>query len=210
MTVRTWLGLGLALWIGCAPAPREARRWVILGQGNQARVDPGARIQSAGQHRNLGRGPTRWPLQLVSQGLTAAGAPAVSWDSEKVVFVGREKEGESLGLFTFDLDELRLERVRVGNRECGSAAFLPDGRIVFSARTEAARPIAELESAWALFVWEPIRGDVERITFGFSEIDPTVLGDGRILYSQWQDGRVTAAPLKVLSRSLPSIPTAPG
>ena len=76
----------------------------------------------------------------------------------------------------------------VGDLDCGSADFLSDGRVVFSARTKTSAPTSELGSSWALFVLDPESGEVRRITYGLSEIDPTLLADGRILYSQWMSG----------------------
>ncbi len=180
------------LALACAPADDAPSRWVVLGRGSRPAVDPGERITGASRLFLLDAARPEAAPQPIAEGLAAAGAPAAAWDGSRVLFVGRRAAGDPLGLWTAELPAGSPEPLETGERECGSADLLADGRVVFSARVDGPTPTPELASRWALFVLQPESGEVRRITYGLSEIDPTVLDDGRILYSQWQppgDGR---------------------
>lgn len=133
--------------------------------------------------------------RLASDGLEAAGGVVVSFDGLRLLFVGRRPGASRHGVYSARADGSGLELLVGEPYDCGAAAFLPDSRVVFSARVEGAAPPG-LDGAWALFVTAtgltPEQRTIERITFGASELDPAVLSDGRIVYSQWQpagDGR---------------------
>ena len=174
------------LVLACGPAAQVPSRWVVLGRGSQPAIDPGERISGSSRLFVLDAARPESQPRPIAEGLAAAGAPAVSRDGGRVIFVGREAEDDHLGLWSVGLLGGVSEHLRAVERECGSVDLLPDGRIVFSARVEGPPPTPELASRWAIFVLEPETDEVRRITYGLSEIDPTVLQDGRILYAQWQ------------------------
>ncbi len=179
------------LAVACTPTNDAPPPWVLLVKGSQSAIDPGERITAASRLFLLDASRPETAPRPITEGLAAAGAPAVSWDGGRAVFAGRKAETDPLGLWRVELPAGAPEPLLPAERECGSADLLPDGRIVFSARIEGPSPAPELASSWALFVLDG-EGEVRRITYGLSEIDPTVLADGRILYSQWQppgDGR---------------------
>ena len=173
------------LALACGAADEAPSRWVVLGRGSEPAVDPGNRITGASRLFVVDAARPGAPPRPIAEGLAAAGSPAVAWDG-RLLFTGRAAEGDPLGLWSVELPAGAPEPLPAGERECGSADLLPDGRIVFSARVAGPPPAPELASRWALFVLEPETGEVRRITYGLSEIDPTVLQDGRILYAQWQ------------------------
>jgi hypothetical protein len=136
-------------------------------------------------------GPAAAPRGL-SEGLAAAGGASVSFDGERMVFVGKEGDGDPYAVWVAALDGSSRRRLAGPGTDCGAAAFLPDGRVVFSARVPGEPPTETLSSPWALFVvgQEDEREDEppQRITFGAGELDPALLADGRIVYAQWQPG----------------------
>jgi hypothetical protein len=123
----------------------------------------------------------------LSQGLDAAGAPSVRHDAQAVLFVGRERAGEPLAVWTCAPDG-GGRRVAVRHpSDCLSAAFLSDGRIVYAATTDDASPTPEVARGAALFVAKGDGSPGARITFGAGlDADPFVLCDGRVLFSSWR------------------------
>lgn len=199
-----WAGLGTVAMLAAAAvlgascarpaaAPVEPGRLVIVTRApaGEARLHPeperrfpdGSRIAVLALD---GSGPE---LGELSQGLAVAGAPSLTIDGRRVLFIGREPGSERFSLFSSALDGSDRLRLVGEPFDCGGGAELPDGRIVFAAKVEDALPPPHLNSAWALFVLDPNGGDVRRITFsGQTELDPYVLNDGRIVYSQWLPG----------------------
>lgn len=119
--------------------------------------------------------PASAPLVL-SDGLAAAGGPAVRWDGGLVAFVARERASDAFAVFTCNADGSGRTKVAGGVADCGSVAFLGDGRIVWSQSVSA--------DEWALFVGDTAGGAAQRITFsGGTDADPTVLPDGRIVFA---------------------------
>ena len=124
------------------------------------------------------------PLDLP---LAAAGGAVPTRDRRRVLVVGKADPAEPYGIWSCSWEGTDLRRVVEVNADCGGAAELPDGRIVY-ARTVPGPPVfVGLRGAWALFVKRPDEKDGQRITFsGGCDVDPSVLSDGRILYASWQ------------------------
>jgi hypothetical protein len=127
--------------------------------------------------------------ESLSAGLAAAGGVCVSFDAADLLFVGKQAAQDRYGVWTCAADGSEPRNLIAHPTDCGAAAFLPDGRIVYAAAVEGAAPHPRLRSAWALFVAPADGGAGTRITFsGGADLDPTVLVDGRILYASWQPG----------------------
>lgn len=127
------------------------------------------------------------PSQALSAGMAAAGGASVSVDGRTLAFVGRQP-GERFGVWTSDPEGRERQRLSGAPEGAGSVAWLPDGRLVIAAPVDGPPPLAGMSAAWALHVLAPGEAAARRITFGASELDPAVLADGRIVYSQWQPG----------------------
>lgn len=141
----------------------------------------------------------------------------VSHDGLKVAFAMRgplddldeEEDPPTWNIWEYDLETDTLRRVISSNiiAEDGqdvAPAYLPDGRIVFSSTRQRqakailldenkaqfeARTEAGNESAFVLHVMNPDGTDIHQITFNMSsDMDPTVLQNGRILFSRWDAG----------------------
>lgn len=132
----------------------------------------------------------------LSAGLDAAGAPSVRFDGAKVLFVGRDAPGARFAAFECGpRGEDRRAIVRAEG-DCGGAAHLPDGRIVYSAVTADDAPDGAVQAgvadAWALFVAPGDGTPGVRITWGGCDVDPCVLFDGRVLFASWRPGAPSA------------------
>jgi hypothetical protein len=178
--------LAAAVAIGCAGAPASpaAPHVVVVTQvpaaATSGGVDPASRYPDGSRIARMDLARPAEAARPLSEGMTAAGGANVSWDAARIVFVGKEKPADRFAVWTAKADG--SERVRVGcgsgegAADCGSAAFLPDGRVVFSMSTPP--------SGAALFVTDAKGGAPRRITFsGGTDADPRVLRDGRIAYA---------------------------
>lgn len=145
--------------------------------------EPGVRHPTGSRIVRFDRDP---PLDL-SAGMAAAGAPVASFDGEEILFTGKEQEGEPYGLWACRLDGSARRRLVVEDLDCGVGAWLPDGSLVYARALTEPGPVEGMGSAWALFRKAPDQARGTRITFGAGcDVDPSVLGDGRVVYSSWQ------------------------
>lgn len=141
---------------------------------------------------------------------------AVSHDGRQLVFALRAPEDPALdddeqptwNLWVYDRDADSVQRVIASDivAEEGhdiAPRFLPDGRIVFaSTRQRRAKAVlldegkpqfaaldeSRREPAFNLHVVDPDGSDIRQITFNqSSDLDPAVLGDGRIVFSRWDN-----------------------
>jgi hypothetical protein len=132
---------------------------------------------------------------VLTDGLFAAGGATVSRDGESLLFVAKESRGDAYGVWSCRLDGSERRRVVAHDGDCGAAAYLPDGRIVYAGATGEASPLPALRASWALFVADGDGGTGRRITFSAGlDLDPTVLKDGRILYAAWMPSGDGDAP----------------
>ena len=114
--------------VGGAPTATVApTAWIVASSGMSGTGSVLVRIDGAG----------RTPL---SGGLVAASAPSPRHDGQRLLFVGRERDGEPLAVYDCAADGSdRRVAVRAAGDWTG-AAWLPDGRIVFSARATDGAP----------------------------------------------------------------------
>lgn len=187
----------LLLAAGCGTAPpAEEGRAVIVTQVPAATApespalgpEPGNRYPAGSRLVILHPGDPATAPRGLSEGLAAAGGASVSFDGERMVFVAKEGDGDPYAVWVAALDGSGRRRLAGPGTDVGAAAFLPDGRVVFSARVPGEPPSPALTTRWALFVVGEEDEKPQRITFGASELDPAVLSDGRVVYAQWQPG----------------------
>lgn len=117
--------------------------------------------------------------RVLSNGLIAAGAPDLSPDGRRIVFGGKASSDGKWRIYETTLrgDPPKLWVSMEGN--CGDPAYLSDDRIVFSCQSE--------QGIWTLFTATREQSEARQITFGKDSARyPTVLRDGRILFSREQ------------------------
>ncbi len=128
-------------------------------------------------------------IQVITEDLVAAGSPAISHDGRTLAFTGRRSHASRWAIHAVASSGGAPRRLGPIDRDCADPAWLPDGRLVFACRDPGASsgpPAAACEASpgWSLFVGRPGGPPPERLTFvPGAATDPTVLRDGRILFS---------------------------
>ncbi len=141
-----------------------------------------------------------------TQGEGDVSDPEVSYDAKTLLFSMRGAEDETWNLWEYELETEELTRVIADDLLADEgddvdAAYLPDGRIVFSSnRQEKSKQMLaaenketyayldeyERERTIALHVVNQGRDQVKQISFNQShDRNPTVLSSGEIMYSRW-------------------------
>jgi hypothetical protein len=152
-------------------------------------LEPADRYPAGSRVARVRQGETAEEVRNLSAELEAAGGAALDPTARRLAFVGRLPGEERFSVWLADLATGGpARRLAAATLDAGQVAFLPDGRLVVSARLPGAPLLAGLTSRWALFTLDPADETVDRITWGGTEISPSVLVDGRIVYSQWQPG----------------------
>jgi hypothetical protein len=145
----------------------------------------------------------------------------VSYDGKKLLFAMRAPDIENAddedqpkwNIWEYDQELSSLRRIITGNdtAESGhdiSPSYLPDGRILFTSTRQsrsrailldegkgqyAAQDEARNSDAFVLHVMSDDGSDIEQITFNQShDINPTVLENGKILFSRWDNASGTS------------------
>ena len=136
---------------------------------------PGSRVVQISAPFDAGR------VQVLSEGLAAAGGPTVSYDGQRVLFSGKANATEEWQIYQASPAGGGPRAMTSMPGGAMSPALLPDGGIAFvspvpkTGGTQPAQPTA-------LYVQSP-GGVPRRLTFSSRGItDPTMLSDGRILF----------------------------
>jgi hypothetical protein len=111
----------------------------------------------------------------------------VSPDATRVLFAGRRSQDDPWRIYELSLRGGRPTPVSPEGAAATSAAYLPHGRCVFACDADGAPDPLDGRPAFSLYTARLDGTERSRITFNpFSDVQPTVLDDGRILYSAWQ------------------------
>jgi hypothetical protein len=170
----------------CArPAPVAAPRPVVVtevpGTRDVAAFEPRTRYPDGSRVAVVDLARPDAASRVLSQGLVAAGGASVRWDGARVAFVAKERAEDRFAVFTCAPDGSGRVKAAEGVADCGSAAFLADGRLVYSAETS--------DASWAIFTTGEAGGPPRRITFsGGADVDPTPLRDGRVAFASRAPG----------------------
>jgi hypothetical protein len=126
----------------------------------------------------------RW----VSAGFDAAGAPSVDAAGQRLLFVGRRTPQDPWQVYEVALDGGRPRAISPPDANATSACWLAGGAVVYACDLEGTLDPLDGGRAFSLYVDRRDGSEPTRITFGLSsEVDPTVLADGRVLYAVRQD-----------------------
>jgi len=125
--------------------------------------------------------------RVLTRGFESAGAPAASPEGTHVLFCGRRSAKAPWRIFEMPVEGGPAAAVSPAGANATGAAYLPGGRVVFAGDLERGRDPQDSGPAYSLYTCRRDGSDLARITFNpASDIDPTVLDDGRILYAAWQ------------------------
>lgn len=121
-------------------------------------------------------------VRVLSEGLVAAGEPIISYDGQRIFFVGKASATDEWQIYQEDLAGGRLEKFTAIHGGAMNPVLLPDGNLVF------ASPVPKLggtnfnQPRSAIYVQTP-GGQPRRLTFSSRSItELTMLSDGRILF----------------------------
>ncbi len=135
-----------------------------------------------------------------TQGRGDVSDPEVSYDGKKILFSMKGPGDSTWNIWEFDRDTNALRRIIQDNIVANQGddvdpAYLPDGRIVFSSnrqqktvQTVGYKYVDEYdrETSTVLHTMNADGTNIEQISVNQShDRNPTVLTDGRILYSRW-------------------------
>jgi hypothetical protein len=139
-------------------------------------------------------------VRVLSRDLVAAGCPALSPCGEWVLFSAKAQ-----GASTWQIYETRLKAGsprRLTSMPGGAMdpVYLPDGRFVFSSPVPAAGEFRGGHSVPELYAQPLAGGEAARLTFGLAgAMSPTVLGDGRILFTSGGSAVATVTNLSLFT-----------
>ncbi len=130
--------------------------------------------------------------------LTGSGAvfkPAPSFDGTKVLFAMRRDGEDWFHLYEVGVDGGGLRQLTDGPFNDFAGVYLPDGRIVFCSDRGGFLDEYHEERTESLFVMHGDGTGIEQITFlPGTYFEPTVLRDGRILFSFWDAFHIDVPP----------------
>lgn len=135
-------------------------------------------------------------VRVLSRGLVAAGNPVLSACGEWMLFSGKSDATAAWQIYQTRLKTAKPRQVTAMLGGAMDAAYLPDGRFVFSSPVPA---VANAKVGFAGEVGAPgiyaqsiNGGEPERLTFGLAgAMSSTVLADGRILFASGGSATMT-------------------
>jgi len=140
------------------------------------RYPPGSRVVLMEAPLGSGR------VQVLSEGLAAAGDPVVSYDGRRVFFAGKAGAAGEWQIYQEDLAGGRPQMLTSMPGGAMSPTLLPNGSLVFASPVPKIGGPNYSQLPSALFVQSP-GGRPWALTFtSYATTEPTMLSDGRILF----------------------------
>jgi len=114
--------------------------------------------------------------------------PAASWDGQRVVFAWKKSlDQDDYHLYELDVASGRVRQITFGSGVADyEPAWLPNGDLIFA----STRCVQTVDCWWTevsnLYTCDPDGRFLRRLTFDqVHSIFPTVLDDGRVIYTRW-------------------------
>lgn len=143
-------------------------------------------------------------IRVLTEGFAAACDPDLSFDGTRVLFSGKRAEDDRWNIWEMDLDGGRPRQITSDLGDCAEPIYLAMASVTPPTFEEKVRWIAftstdpgmmnergsgPLTSLYVMSL-SPIKGRgpvIWRITYDLGgDVSPTVLSDGRVLFSSWQ------------------------
>jgi hypothetical protein len=123
--------------------------------------------------------------------------PAVSFDGKKILFSMRPPLGSNKNIYEINADGTGLRQVTSGGGDDFDPLYLPDDRILFTSTRSGEMDEYNHSSSATLYTCNNDGSGIERISYNQSDdFDPTLLADGRIMYTRWEHfGTMNRFPL---------------
>ena len=125
--------------------------------------------------------------RVASNGFTCATDPIFSHDGKRLAFAGKRQPQDPLQVWELAGGAADARRIVACKADCVSPVYMPDGQILFASLLSGEYEEHGGRYSFSLYAMPPDGDSPTRLTFNpSSDFDPTVLPDGRILYSSWQ------------------------
>jgi len=123
----------------------------------------------------------------------------VSFDGREILFSWRRTQGEGYQVFIINADGSDLRQLTDGAHHNYNACWLPDGGIAFLSTRSARFAYCWISPVGVLHRMERDGSDVTRLSANIvNDFTPSVLEDGRIIYSRWEYVDKPAIPIQSL------------
>ncbi len=123
----------------------------------------------------------------------------LSYDAREVVFSWRRTGAEPYHLFRMNVDGSGLTQLTRGRWHDYNACWLPDGDIAFISTRACTFALCYVTPSGVLHRMDRDGGHVRRLSANYvNDFTPSVLPDGRILYTRWEYVDRPAIPIQSL------------
>ena len=123
----------------------------------------------------------------------------VSYDGRQILFSWKRTMREPFAIWRIDADGQNLTRVISGPCNNQNACWLPDGGIVFTSDRKPAFAYCWVSTSPVLYRADGDGQNVTRISANYlTDFTPSVMSDGRVLYSRWEYVDRPAIPIQSL------------
>ena len=123
----------------------------------------------------------------------------VSYDGREILFSWRKAEAEGYHVYAIDADGRNLRQLTEGRWHDYNACWLPDGGIAFLSTRSARFAYCWISPVGLLYRMERDGSHPRRLSANIvNDFTPSVLDDGRIIYSRWEYVDRPAIPIQSL------------
>jgi len=123
----------------------------------------------------------------------------LSYDGKTVLFSWRKTENEGYHLFTVNADGSDLRQLTAGHWHDYNACWLPDGGIAFLSTRSARFAYCWVSPVGLLYRMDADGKNPRRLSANIvNDFTPSVLHDGRLIYSRWEYVDKPAIPIQSL------------
>jgi len=123
----------------------------------------------------------------------------VSWDGRRIIFSWRRTPQEGYHIYRINADGTGLTQLTDGAWHDYNACWLPDGGIAFISTRAQVFALCFVTPSGVLYRMDGDGGNVRKLSANYvNDFTPSVLPDGRILYSRWEYVDKPAIPIQSL------------
>lgn len=143
--------------------------------------------------------PESDPVELVSSPTGQILDCDLSYDGKTILFSWRRQQNEGYHLWTIDTDGSNLRRLTDGEWHDYNPCWLPDGGIAFLTTRSPQFAYCWHAPVGILYRMAPDGSDLRRLSANYlNDFTPSVLDDGRIIYTRWEYVDRPAIPIQSL------------
>ena len=123
----------------------------------------------------------------------------VSYDGKQILFSWKRTMSESFAIWRINADDTGLQKIISGPCNNQNACWLPDGGIAFTSDRKPAFAYCWTSTSPVLYRADGDGKNVVRLSANYlTDFTPSVMGDGRILFSRWEYVDRPAIPIQSL------------